>query len=128
MPATLALKLLPVTPGPVQVPPNGDTLLPRLTTESVKQTLGGMPVNIMFGKALTVMVNVLAVPIQFTPAFWKLGVTVMVPLIFPFVVLVVINDAMFPVPEAGKPMPGLLLVQVNIVPAVAPVNTIAVVG
>lgn len=81
------------------------------------------------GVGLMVMVNVLAVPGQVLPAFVKLGVTVILPVMGALVVLVPINDAISPVPLAPKPMLVLSLVQLNTVPETPePVNVIAAVG
>lgn len=59
------------------------------------------------GVGLTVMVNVLATPVQ---PFAE-GVTVMVAVTGVFPVLIPANAAMFPVPLAASPMEGVLLVQ-----------------
>ena len=56
---------------------------------------------------MTVMVNVLAVPVQPLAD----GVTVTVPLIIVEPVFVAVNAAILPVPFAPKPIAVLLLVQ-----------------
>jgi hypothetical protein len=48
--------------------------------------------------------------------------TTMLATIGEFVVLIAVNDAMLPDPEAGKPMAGLLFVQVMLAPGVVLVN------
>ena len=63
------------------------------------------------GVGLTVMVNVLGVPVHVTPALVKRGVTVMVAVMGVLPVLVAGKAAMFPVPLAASPIAGLLLVQ-----------------
>lgn len=60
------------------------------------------------GAGLTVIVNVIGVPTQ---PVGPTGVTVMVATNGPFVAFVVTNDGISPVPAAGRPMAGLLLVQ-----------------
>ena len=57
------------------------------------------------------MVNVCAVPVQVTPPNVEDGVTVMVEIIGAVVVLVVVKEAMLPVPLAAKPVAVLLFVQ-----------------
>ena len=59
----------------------------------------------------TVMVNVLDVPTQLTPALVNVGVTVMVAVTGALVALVAIKDAIFPAPVAAKPIDGVLLTQ-----------------
>jgi len=58
------------------------------------------------------MVNVVGVPAQ--PL--AVGVTVMVEVMGAVPLFNPVNDGISPLPEAGKPMTGLLLVQVNVVP------------
>lgn len=55
------------------------------------------------------------------------GVTVIVAVIGALVVLVAVNAAILPVPDAASPIVVLLLVQLYTVPATAPVKFIAVV-
>ena len=57
------------------------------------------------------MVNVCAAPVQVTPPNVEDGVTVIVEIIGAVVVLVVVKEAMLPVPLATKPIAGLLFVQ-----------------
>jgi len=58
------------------------------------------------------MVNVVGVPMQ--PL--AVAVTVMVEVMGVVPVFNPVNDGIFPLPEAAKPMAGLLLVQVNVAP------------
>ena len=51
----------------------------------------------------------------------------MVPEIVAFVVLVVTNEAMFPTPDAPRPIAVLVLLQLYTVPATLPVNVTPVV-
>jgi len=125
VPANVAEKVLPTTPGPLHVPPAG--VATRVTTVSVKHTLGGALVNVIFGNGSTVIVNVTGVPEQLIPPPVKLGVTVIVPLIAALVVLVAVKLAILPAPLAARPMPVLLFVQLNTVPGTVPVNVTAVV-
>ena len=71
------------------------------------------------------IVNVLGVPVQVTPALVYTGVTVIVPEIGAAVVLVPTKLAMFPVPLAARPIAVLLFVQLYTVPVVAPVKVTA---
>jgi hypothetical protein len=57
------------------------------------------------------MVNVLDVPAQLTPAFVKVGVTVIVAVTAVLVKLVAVKEAMLPVPLAARPIDGALFVQ-----------------
>ena len=61
------------------------------------------------GLGLTVIVNVIGVPAQ-PPG--PVGVTVIVATSGPLVAFVVTNGCISPVPDAARPMAGLLLVQV----------------
>lgn len=69
---------------------------------------------------MTVIVNVRGVPVQVTPLSVATGVTVIVPVIAAEPVLVPTKLAMLPVPLAGNPMAGLLLVQLYTVPETVP--------
>ena len=69
------------------------------------QTVGEFTVT--GGKGSTVIVKIVEGPGQ--PL--NTGVTVMVPEICVDPPLARVKDAMFPVPEAGNPMEGLLLIQ-----------------
>ena len=57
------------------------------------------------------MVNVDAIPIQLTPLFVNVGVTVIVAIIGVVVLLVAINVGILPVPLAAIPIDGALFVQ-----------------
>ena len=74
------------------------------------------------------MVNVVGAPVQVAPPFVYDGVTVIVAVTGAFVALVALNDAMFPLPLAARPMEGVLFVQLNTVPVTAPPKVTAVVG
>ncbi len=80
------------------------------------------------GVGLTVIVNVIGVPVQSVPPFRKLGVTVIVAVTGALVALVAVNDAMSPVPLAARPIDGVLLVHVYTVPVTAPLKVTAVVA
>ena len=60
---------------------------------------------------LTVIVNVFDGPLQLVPPLAKVGVTVMVATTGAVPVLMPVNDAMFPLPEAASPIDGVSLVQ-----------------
>ena len=64
---------------------------------------------------LTVIVKVCAVPEQLTPPFVKVGVTVMVAVTGDVPVLIALNDAIFPVPFAARPIVVLLFVHAYVV-------------
>jgi len=61
------------------------------------------------GDGLTVMVKVIGVPVQ-TPVT---GVTVMEALTAAAVVFIAVKEAILPLPEAARPIPGLLFTQLN---------------
>jgi hypothetical protein len=69
------------------------------------------------------MVNVWAVPVHPVAT----GVTVIVAVIAVVPVLTAVKEPMFPEPLAARPIAGLLFVQLNVVPATAPVKLTAVV-
>ena len=70
------------------------------------------------GVGFTVIVNVVDVPGQ--PLAEVL--IVMVAVIGALVLLIAENDPMLPVPEAARPIDGVLFVQLNVVPATPPLN------
>jgi len=69
------------------------------------------------GVGFTVIVNVIGVPTQ---PVGPTGVTVIVATSGPLVAFVVTNGAISPVPEAARPMAGVLLVQLYTVPGKLP--------
>ncbi len=83
-----------------------------------------LPTGFTVGLGFTVMVNVTGVPVQ-PPAT---GVTVMVDVTGEVPALVAVNEPMLPVPLAARPMEVLLLVQLYVVPATAPVKLTAAVA
>lgn len=66
---------------------------------------------LMVAVGLTVMVNVIGVPTQLTPALVNVGVTVMVAVTGALVILVAVNAAILPNPPAANPIEASLLVQ-----------------
>ena len=76
------------------------------------------------GVGLTVIVNVIAVPVQ---PLAVVGVTVIVAVIGAAVLLVAVKLGILPWPVAASPMAVLLLAQLNIVPATVPVKFTAAV-
>ena len=74
------------------------------------------------GGGLTVIVKFCAIPGQFP----KVGVTIIVEVLFVVPVLVPTNEAILLIPLAPKPVVVLLFVQLKVAPAV-PVKFIAVV-
>lgn len=81
-----------------------------------------------FGTGFTVMVNTIGAPVHTAPVVGDVsGVTVMVAVIGAFVAFTALNDAILPEPEAARPIDGLLLVQLKIVPGTGPLKfTVAV--
>ena len=59
----------------------------------------------------TVMVNDNGVPTQLTPALVKVGVTVIVAVTAVVPILTAVNENMFPLPLAARPMDGVLFTQ-----------------
>lgn len=84
----------------------------------------GVTVMLTGNDGFTVIVNERGVPVH--PL--AVGVTVMVATTCTVPVLVAVNDAIFPAPEAARPMDGALLVQANVVPATGLPKVIAVVA
>jgi hypothetical protein len=60
---------------------------------------------------LTVMVNVIDVPLQFTPPLLNTGVTIIVAVTADVPVFTAVNDGILPVPLAANPMDVVLFVQ-----------------
>ena len=80
----------------------------------------------------TVIVNVVAVPAQLTPALVYVGVTMIVAVSGAVVALIAVKEAMFPLPLAANPIDGVLFTQLNTtllppLPLLGLVNTIGVV-
>lgn len=80
------------------------------------------------GVGLTVIVKLIGVPVHVTPPLVNVGVTVIVATTGAAVALVAVKLAMFPVPDAARPMLVVLLVQLYTVPAAVPVKVMAAVG
>lgn len=117
----------PDTPIPDQLPPTGVAF--RATGPSLIQIRWlNRSVATTIGVGLTVMVNVRGVPVQVTPPLVKLGVTVIVATTGVCVVFTAVKAAMLPLPEAARPIEGVLLVQLYTVPVTAPLNVTAVVA
>ena len=79
------------------------------------------------GIGLTVIVKVIGVPVQVVPALVYEGVTVIVATTGALLAFVAVKDAILPDPAAARPMVGVLLVQLYIVPATAPLKLMAAV-
>ena len=86
-----------------------------------------MATALTVGIGFTAILNDVGVPVQPRPALVYTGVAVIVPDIVAFVVLVVTNDAMFPTPDAPRPIAVLVLLQLYTVPTTLPVNVMPVV-
>ena len=63
------------------------------------------------GIGFTVMVKVVGVPVQVTPALVNRGIAVMLAVTGAVVALVAVNDPILPVPLAASPIVVLSLVQ-----------------
>jgi hypothetical protein len=74
------------------------------------------------GVGLTVIVKLTGVPVQVVALLVNVGVTVIVPDIGAVPLFVATNGAILPVPLAGRPMAGLLFVQLYTVPGTLPVK------
>jgi hypothetical protein len=72
--------------------------------------------NATTGAGFTVMVNVFGMPLQPFAA----GVTVIVALIGAVPLFTAVNAGISPVPDAARPMEGVLFVQLNWVPVIVP--------
>ena len=71
------------------------------------------------GVGLTVIVNVLGVPVQFVAPFVKVGVTVIVAITGVVLELIAVNEGMLPVPERGdNPIFVLIDQEYDVVPPV----------
>ena len=76
----------------------------------------------------TVMVKVVAVPVQVVPLVVSVGVTTIMAVTGALPVFTAVNEAILPVPLAARPIDGVLFVQLNVVPASAPLKVTAVVA
>ena len=70
------------------------------------------------GVGLTVTVKVCIAPVQ----LFAEGVTVIIPVVGALVILVAVKEAIFPAPVVVRPIPGLLFVQLKVVPVTEPVK------
>lgn len=77
---------------------------------------------------MTVIVNVIGVPVQVVPLLVYVGVTVIVAVTGAAVLLIAVKLAILPEPLAASPMDVLLFVQLYTVPATFPVKITAAVG
>jgi hypothetical protein len=84
-----------------------------------------LAIALSVGVGFTVIVNVIAVPVQ---PLAVVGVTVIVAVTGAAVLLVAVKLAILPWPLAARPIDGVLLVQLNIVPATVPVKFTAAVA
>jgi len=83
------------------------TLSPSVTTIST--------VGFTCAVGLTVISKGVAGPVQLTPPFSNVGVTVIVAITGLVPVLIAVKAGMFPVPEAAKPIEVKSFVQLNVV-------------
>ena len=112
-----------ILPTPLAAKPIAVLLLTQVKVAPVTGLLNTIAVvgwfaqTVWFATAFTtpvgciVIVNVVEVPVQGTPAFVITGVTVMVAVIGADVTLLDTNDAMLPLPLAAKPIDGVLFTQ-----------------
>lgn len=80
------------------------------------------------GVGFTVMVKLIAGPVQVTPPAVNTGVTVIVATTGALVILVAVKLPILPVPLAASPMLVVLLVQLKTVPLTGPLKVIAAVA
>ena len=64
---------------------------------------------------LTVIVNVFVCPSHVIAPFLKCGVMAILATTWPFVLFIAVNDGMFPVPVAARPIEGWSLVHVKVI-------------
>ena len=120
--ACLGIKIKPGEPIPIpdQLPPVGVPF--NWISVSLIHILDGKVPADTIGVGLTVMVNVVAVPVAVTPPLVKVGVTVIVATTGVVPVFTAVNTGRLPVPLAASPILDVLFVQLNTVPATAPLN------
>ena len=104
------------------MPDTGPLTVVAATEAPLHTTLLAMAFTVAIG--FTVIVNDIGTPTQ---PDGLTGVTVIVAFIGTALALVVVNDGIFPVPLAAKPMPALLFTQLYVVPATGLPNTIGAV-
>jgi len=80
--------------------------------------------SLTVGVGNTVSVKVVGLPVHVSPFSMTFGNTVMTAVIGALdgLTFVAVNGGMLPVPDAGKPIAGLLFVHVKVVPDTLPVN------
>jgi hypothetical protein len=132
-PVLTAVKLAIVVPVPVAANPIEVALLVQLKAVPVVALVKEMAVvalplhNTCSGTAatagvgLTVMSKLIGLPVQVTPAFVNLGVTIMVAVMGLDVVFVAVKESV-PAPLAASPIDVLELVQSKTVPATKPLK------
>jgi len=81
------------------------------------------------GTGFTVIVNTIGAPVHVVPDAVSdtEGVTVIVAVTGDVPLLIAVNDAMLPVPFAARPIPGLLFIQMYVVPGTGPLKFTAAV-
>lgn len=101
-------------------------VLPVKVTAAVFEPLQSvwLPGCVTSGVGLTVMINVWEVPTQ----VFAVGVTLSVAATGVKPPFVAVNEAILPVPEAARPMEGVLFVQANVAPLTLLLKLTAVVG
>lgn len=111
---------VPEAPNPIEglvfvqayvlVPPEFED--PKVIAATVFPLQTSMFVGLVtFAFGLTVIVKVFVKPIQLVPLLVNVGVTIIVATTGEFPLLMVVKAVMFPLPDAAKPIEGVLLVQ-----------------
>jgi len=84
----------------------GDVMLTAVELAPEQMVWSGM-LKFTAGAGFTVMVNVCTVPEHVTLLLMKFGVTFSVATMGLGVTLIAVNEGIFPVPDAAKPIPGV---------------------
>jgi hypothetical protein len=125
-PARAGLNVFPVTPVPLKTPP--EIVGVSVTGASLAQYIPFKPLKPASIVGVTVIVKVTGVPEQVLPPFVYKGIAVIVPIIDALVVFVAVKASIFPVPLAGNPIEGVVLVQLITVPGTVILKLIGVVN
>lgn len=127
--------LVPLAPRPMEtlllvqlytVPATGPVMVTAVVVAPLHTTW--LAIAFTDGVGFTVMVKLIVGPVQVTPPAVNVGVTVTVATTGALVALMAVKLAILPVPAAARPMDGVLLVQLNTVPATGPVKVTATVA
>ena len=107
----------------VQLKSCANVLVNVIAPEFIRYIMKGLTGCTTSGVGLTVMVNISGGPLQPNAT----GVTVIVAVTGALVILIAVNEVIFPFPLAARPIEVLLFVQLKIVPLTEPMNVMALV-